>query len=61
MVEKITDFLLDISWFPGSVVQTLHGILHIDEYSAKKKTIDTRTDLFTCLVHPERGSKSLRP
>jgi len=39
MVAKITDFLLDISWFPGSVVQTLHGILHIDEYSAKKRLL----------------------
>lgn len=39
MVEKITNFLLDISWFPDSVVQTLHGQLHIDEYPAKQNLL----------------------
>ncbi|WP_298739162.1 Crp/Fnr family transcriptional regulator [uncultured Chitinophaga sp.] len=39
MVEKITDFLLDISWFPESVVQSLHGMVHIDEYPTKQKLL----------------------
>jgi CRP-like cAMP-binding protein len=39
MVEKITDFLLDVSPFPDSVVQTLHGLIRIQELSEKHKLL----------------------